>query len=127
MIDKYNDSDWLWLYIIINDKKKYITDIESDLIDKRYSYNETTWEFEKWQEAIDFEKETLIDNFKTLESKATWKRAEYLTAELLPLWTFKDMKLAKIEAERIELEAEYETIMTNLVTKYWENILNELL
>ena len=69
MIDKYNDSDWLWIYIIINNEKKYITQEESDLIDNRYSYNETTWEFYKGEKAEEYEKDMIKTQIQQIESQ----------------------------------------------------------
>ena len=103
MINKYNDSDWLSDYIIINNKKKYITDIESNLIDKRYSYNETTWEFEKWQEAIDFEKQTLISQIETITNELValnWRIKGW--EELVEMWVADEDDLADIERYKLE-------------------------
>lgn len=65
--------------------------------------------------------------FKALEKEANEKRTEYITAETAPLGIFRDMKLAKLEADRIDLEARYNAIMTDLITKYGEEIMQELL
>ena len=118
-MQKYNDSDWLWTYVIINNIKRYITLEEIDLIEKRYSYNDTTWKFERWQEAIELEKQNLLANFRIIEKQATSKRAEYITAEMLPEWVFRELKLAKLKAEWDEIKAEYEKAMFELVSKYW--------
>ena len=76
---------------------------------------------------IEEEKDILISHFKEIEKQATSKRAEYITAEMLPEWVFRELKLAKLKAEWDEIKAEYEKAMTELVSKYWNWIIEELL
>lgn len=57
-----------------------------------------------------------IAKYREIEKEAIEKRSEYITAELLPIWAFRDMKLAKLEADRIDIEARYNTIMNYLTT-----------
>lgn len=85
-----------------------------------------------WDEIIAYHNETfikdnLIKQFKEIEKQATSKRAEYLTAEMLPEWTFKELKLAKLKAEWDEIKSNYEKAMNELVSKYWDWIIKELL
>lgn len=75
----------------------------------------------------EIEKEDLIKEYRDIEKKAIEKRSEYLTAGLLPEWDFKQLKLSKLEDERINIENEYNLVINKLITKYWNNILVELL
>jgi len=68
-----------------------------------------------------------INKFRLIEKEAKEKRNEYLTAELLPDWVFKTMKIEKLEEERIDIEARYSECMNSLVSEYWESILSELI
>lgn len=75
----------------------------------------------KWEELKNERlKKSDIQKLKTLEKKATETRSEYLTAELLPEWDFKTRKLEKLEALRIDITAEYEAVMQELINKYGE-------
>ena len=56
-------------------------------------------------------KSELISAFKDIEALAMQKRLEYLTAETMPESILKDMKLAKINSERVKLEADFERIL----------------
>lgn len=94
---------------------------------KLWTYNIETWEFEETPESIEFEKQTDINEFKEIEKTATQKRAEYIRAELLPEWAFRDLKLSKLFNEWEEIKAQYEAKMSELVEKYWESILNKLI
>jgi anaerobic ribonucleoside-triphosphate reductase len=73
------------------------------------------------------EKEADIEEFKTLEKQATEKRAEYLTAEMLPEWEFKNLKLKKLIDDGDDIKQQYEAVMQVLIEKYWQSILQELL
>jgi hypothetical protein len=84
------------------------------------------WEIVEWPEVKEFEKKKDIAEFDSISKRAIEKRSEYLTAELLPEWVFKNMKLDKLEKERVWLEKEYNDIMKILVSKYGEEILEEL-
>jgi len=73
-----------------------------------------------WQEIEDDmtpqeELDHYLSQYKDIEEKAITKRSEYLTAELLPESPIKTMKLAKLEAERSEIEAEYADIVSNAI------------
>lgn len=73
-----------------------------------------------WQEIEDDmtlqeELDHYISKYKDIEERAIAKRSEYLTAELLPESPIKTMKLAKLEAERSEIETEYADIVSNII------------
>lgn len=73
-----------------------------------------------WQEIEDdmTEQEELdyyLSAYKDVEERAIAKRSEYLTADLLPDSPIKTMKLANLEAERSEIEAEYADIVSNVI------------
>lgn len=73
-----------------------------------------------WQEIEDDmtsqeELDHYLSRYKDIEEKAIAKRSEYLTAELLPESPIKTMKLAKLNTERTEIEAEYADIVSNIV------------
>ncbi len=75
---------------------------------------------DSWQEIEDDmtsqeELDHYLSRYKDIEEKAIAKRSEYLTAELLPESPIKTMKLAKIEAERTEIETEYADIISNVI------------
>jgi hypothetical protein len=42
-------------------------------------------------------------------------------------WVFKTMSLAKLEEDRVNIEARYNECMNSLISEYWEEILKELL
>lgn len=73
-----------------------------------------------WQEIEDDmtkqeELDHYLSKYKDVEERAIAKRSEYLTADLLPDSPIKTMKLAKLEAERSEIEAEYADIVSNII------------
>jgi len=73
-----------------------------------------------WQEIEDDmtsqeELDHYLSRYKDIEEKAIVKRSEYLTAELLPESPIRTMKLAKLEAERTEIEKEYADIVSNVI------------
>ena len=111
-----------WNYI-----EKDFTDEEVAKLNSWYSYNIETWEFEESIESKEIEKQLAIQEFKELEKTATNKRAEYLTAELLPDWEFKTIKLTKLFNEWEEIKTQYENKMQELIDKYWKSILNEII
>lgn len=126
---KLTENNW-YMYIA-----SYWEDYE--ITEEQYQ-NITSWQYKtklEWWEFIfeinpEYEqiiKRQNIINFKKLEKQATEKRAEYITAEMLPEWTFKDLKLSKLKAEWDEIKSEYERVMSELVNKYWEWIIEELL
>lgn len=105
--------------------QKDFTQEELKKIEAWYSYNIETWEFEETSESIEFEKQTLIQEYKELEKQATELRAKFLTYELdeSPL----------TQAMKQKLEEKWEIIKTQikekaweLVNKYWVDILDEL-
>lgn len=110
---------------------------EYEVTEEQYK-NITSWQYKtklKWWE-FTFEenpeyqniiKQKDIFNFRIIEKQATSKRAEYITAEMLPEWVFRELKLAKLKAEWDEIKAKYEKAMTELVSKYWNWIIEELL
>ena len=122
-MEKYDDSNWLWAYIIVNNNKKYITEEEFILIDKWYSYNEMTLMFEKTDETKKYE----ISEYKKLEIELSriWKEIE--NTNFLPDWLVKTMKLNKLLNEKQEVEISYNSTLTSLISEYWDNILNELI
>jgi hypothetical protein len=64
------------------------------------------------------EKANLISAYRDIESLAMTKRLEYLTVEIMPESPLKDMKLAKINAERTKLEQDFANVVTELVTNF---------
>jgi len=62
------------------------------------------------------DKANLISAYRDIESLAMQKRLEYLTVEIMPESPLKDMKLAKISAERESLEQEFARVVTELIT-----------
>lgn len=124
LVNSENKDSLVWYEFI---QEEYPSEEHFNKIQAWYSYNIETELFEESPESIEFEKQVDISKFKELEKKATEKRAEYLTTELLPEWTFRDLKLAKLFDEWEVIKAEYEAMMTELATKYWESILNELI
>ena len=93
--------------LFINNEKKYITDIESDLIDKKYSYNETTWEFYKGEKAKEYEKDMIKTQIQQIESQMPLLRTqrdwleETITYGLEAPWDF--IRLEAIKAQLVEL------------------------
>jgi hypothetical protein len=85
------------------------------------------WEIVEWPEVKEFEKQKDIDLFKSIEKQATEKRSQYLTAQLLPEWEYKDLKLEKLDEESEELKLLHSSKLEELKTKYGEEILNELI
>lgn len=105
-----------------------VIDATQEEIEKLNSwYLYIDWEFIETPEVLENLKKIKIQEYKELEKQATDKRAEYLTAELLPEWSFRDLKLAKLEKEWDEIKANYEAMITELIEKYWGEILNELI
>lgn len=119
---------WFCDYKITEENMKFDNLIEWDF-DTSKIYEFIDWEIKEVisEESIEIKKQNEINLFKEIEKKATEKRSEYLTAEMLPEWIFKDMKLEKLIKEWDEIKAEYETKMQELISKYWEEILQELL
>ena len=67
-----------------------------------------------------------ISEYKTIEKKAIQQRTEYLTAEMMPEWLLKDMKLAKLTEKWQASTEEFNNFVIYLVSEYWEEILSEL-
>lgn len=111
---------WDWEVI-----EKTFSDEENEKIRKWYDF--INWEFVESEESKNFIKNEKIQIFKQIKKEAVSARSEYLTAELLPDWVFKTMSLAKLEEDRINIEAKYNECMTSLVFDYGETILSELL
>jgi hypothetical protein len=91
MIEKYNLNDWLWTFIIIEDKNMYITKEQSDLIDLWYSY--INWEFIK-----EINKTALIDELEQLDNELVtlnWKIKGW--EELVEMWVADEDDLKQIE------------------------------
>lgn len=107
--------------------EKSFTQEELEKINARYSYNIETSEFEETEESREFEKREAIKRFKEIEKIATQKRTEYITAELLPEWEYKELKLAKLFREWEEIKLQYEAKNNELKIKYWDDILLELI
>lgn len=91
---------------------------------KNYTFD--NWEVIENIEIID-KKQKDIDLFKSIEKQATEKRSQYLTAQLLPEWEYKDLKLEKLDEEWEELTLLHSSKLEELKTKYGEEILNELI
>lgn len=73
------------------------------------------------------EKNNLINKYKDLEKKAKDIRLWFLTVELLEESIFKELKLKKIEDESFLIKKEFELIINELIQKYWQEILLEIL
>ena len=109
-----DNSDWLWPVI------RYLKEFDNIPTEEEIQTAISEIEFDE-------EKQSMIQKYRDIEKEAISKRSEYITAELLPEWTFKNLKLSKLETERINIEIQYNDIMNNLISKYWETILNDLL
>ena len=59
-----------------------------------------------------------INAFLELQEKAMKKRLEYLTVEIMPESPLKDMKLAKINAERLEMEADFSIMVQEMIEAF---------
>lgn len=119
-----NNDEVITDYIISNEQKKLIS-YWAEFIYNWWIVIINSIQAEK--NILDEEKRIDIFKYKEIEKEAISKRSEYLAAELLPVSPFRDMKLTKLEADRIDIENKYNEAITNLVTKYWETILTELL
>lgn len=127
------DKQLIWFTDYKPTQKNMLFDevIEGDFdVNKNYKYEDgvivyiTPIPSEKTPDEIKTEK---IQVFREIKKEAISTRSEYLTAELLPDWVFKTMSLAKLEEDRINIEAKYNECMTSLVSDYGETILSELL
>lgn len=127
------DEQLIWFTDYKPTQKNMLFDevIKGDFdLNKNYKYENgvivdiTPIPAEKTPEEIKSEK---INLFKEIKKEAVQKRSEYLTAELLSEWVFKTMSLAKLEEDRVNIEARYNECMNSLISEYWEEILKELL
>ena len=96
MIEKYNFNDWLWTFIIIEDKTIYITKEQSDLIDLWYSY--INWEFRK-----EINKTELINELEQIDNELVtlnWKIKGW--EELIEMWVADEDDLKQIEEMKLK-------------------------
>ena len=56
-----------------------------------------------------------INAFLELQEKAMKKRLDYLTVEIMPESPLKDMKLAKINSERLQMESEFSEMVSEMI------------
>ena len=125
---KLIEQNW-YIYIASYWKEYEVTDEEYNKI----TWNEFNTKFVDWKFMFEenpkytgIQKIEKIQEYKIIEKEATDARAKYLTAELLPEWTFKTFKLNQLEEQRVEIETRFNTKLQELISLYWEEIYNEL-
>lgn len=121
-------TDWKLIYISKEkreDDMMFITDEQHKILQDWGKYE--NWEFVDITKSPEYIKAKKIRDYKKIENEAMIKRTEYLTAELLPDWEFKTLKLFKLENERINIEEKYNECVNSLINEYWKEILNELI
>jgi len=121
-------KDWSISFISIDKNEEdmiELSEIQLWIIQNWWTYK--NWKFIEFKKSDDLIKVEKIREYKKIEQEAIKKRSEYLTAELLPEWVFKTMKLQKLEIERTDIEERYNEAINSLVSEYWEEILSELL
>lgn len=109
-----DNSDWKWPVLrILKEWLKVPTDEQ---------INQTILEIE-----VEELKQSKISEYKAIEKEAIGKRSEYITAELLPEWSFKTLKLNKLSEERLDIENRFNLKIQELISLYWDTILQELI
>jgi hypothetical protein len=116
-------------------KQEWYETIEADISDSDLKKIEKGAKYIDWEVVeteeynntiLNEEKAVDISVYKELEKQAVTARTECLTIDLMPKWTLKDLKEAKSELKEEELNTRYEACIAELITKYGEDILQEL-
>lgn len=124
-----NIPDWE-INLVRKNNQEVITNIPLSEEDKKKIYQwcvlNSDYTITETEEYIENSKCDCIAQFNELVTESTNIRAMCLTAPLMPEWTLKDLKIAKLAAKEAEIIEKYNLIVKTLIAQYGEGILEEL-
>lgn len=121
---------WAEVFSITMEEFQKIQSWLATMVEDKVVENEVITPAEPTQEELaTIEKTALISKINELQELAKEKRLEYTTVrDMLPEWNpIREMKLDKLSYEGDQLLIEFERIITELVEKFGENILSEII
>ena len=71
-------------------------------------------------------KKAKLKELEVIQREAMQERLKWLTLDMFDEGTFKTDKKAKSDAKWLEIKGRYEAKMAELVTEFWEEILNDI-